>query len=94
MLNFTTNYLFFLQLFQLAEELKDHECTERKSKTAYLHCPKCLKVLSNSWSLQRHMKIHKDSNGVRKLEQALVSQRKKKLFCPQVKNRLRYKNVY
>lgn len=53
------------QLFQLAEELKDHECTERKSKTAYLHCPKCLKVLSNSWSLQRHMKIHKDSNGVR-----------------------------
>lgn len=46
----------------MAEELKDHECTERKSKTTYLHCPKCLKVLSNSWSLQRHMKIHKDPN--------------------------------
>ncbi|KAL1400781.1 hypothetical protein pipiens_007145 [Culex pipiens pipiens] len=55
--------VFCMKLFQLAEELKDHECTERKSKTAYLHCPKCLKVLSNSWSLQRHMKIHKDSNG-------------------------------
>lgn len=66
----------YFQLFQLAEELKDHECTERKSKTAYLHCPKCLKVLSNSWSLQRHMKIHKDSNGVRKLKYALVQLRK------------------
>ncbi|XP_021706830.1 uncharacterized protein LOC23687500 isoform X2 [Aedes aegypti] len=54
--------VFCMKLFQLAEELKDHECTERKSKTAYLHCPKCLKVLSNSWSLQRHMKIHKDPN--------------------------------
>ncbi|XP_058825353.1 uncharacterized protein LOC131685561 isoform X2 [Topomyia yanbarensis] len=54
--------VFCMKLFQMAEELKDHECTERKSKTAYLHCPKCLKVLSNSWSLQRHMKIHKDPN--------------------------------
>ncbi|XP_055635612.1 uncharacterized protein LOC129775219 isoform X2 [Toxorhynchites rutilus septentrionalis] len=54
--------VFCMKLFQLAEELKNHECTERKSKTAYLHCPKCLKVLSNSWSLQRHMKIHKDPN--------------------------------
>uniref|UniRef100_A0A182JAX8 Uncharacterized protein n=1 Tax=Anopheles atroparvus TaxID=41427 RepID=A0A182JAX8_ANOAO len=52
--------VFCMKLFQQADELKEHECTERKSKTAYLHCPKCLKVLSNSWSLQRHMKIHKD----------------------------------
>uniref|UniRef100_A0A182S8W6 Uncharacterized protein n=1 Tax=Anopheles maculatus TaxID=74869 RepID=A0A182S8W6_9DIPT len=52
--------VFCMKLFQQADELKDHECSERKSKTAYLHCPKCLKVLSNSWSLQRHMKIHKD----------------------------------
>ncbi|XP_055611998.1 uncharacterized protein LOC129758513 isoform X1 [Uranotaenia lowii] len=54
--------VFCMKLFQQADELKDHECSERKSKTTYLHCPKCLKVLSNSWSLQRHMKIHKDPN--------------------------------
>jgi uncharacterized C2H2 Zn-finger protein len=52
--------VFCMKLFHQPEELKEHECTERKAKTPYLHCPKCLKVLSNSWSLQRHMKIHKD----------------------------------
>ncbi|XP_052867043.1 uncharacterized protein LOC128273159 [Anopheles cruzii] len=52
--------VFCMKLFQQADELKEHECSERRTKTAYLHCPKCLKVLSNSWSLQRHMKIHKE----------------------------------
>lgn len=50
------------QMFQNPDELKEHECFKQKTaaKKSLFHCAICWKVLSNSWSLNRHMKIHRN----------------------------------
>lgn len=42
--------------------MQDHECYKKRNKTRPLHCNVCLKLLSNSWSLNRHMKIHRTND--------------------------------
>lgn len=49
-------------MFQNPDELKEHDCFKHKTsaKKSLFHCNICWKVLSNSWSLNRHMKIHRN----------------------------------
>lgn len=49
-------------MFQNPDELKEHDCFKQKTsaKKSLFHCGICWKVLSNSWSLNRHMKIHRN----------------------------------
>jgi hypothetical protein len=49
-------------MFPNPEELREHDCFKQKSsaKKSLLHCSICWKVLSNAWSLNRHMKIHRN----------------------------------
>uniref|UniRef100_A0A336LT79 CSON015423 protein n=1 Tax=Culicoides sonorensis TaxID=179676 RepID=A0A336LT79_CULSO len=49
------------KLYHSLNEMQDHECYRKKNKTRPLHCNVCLKLLSNSWSLNRHMKIHRNT---------------------------------
>ncbi|XP_055693172.1 uncharacterized protein LOC129795717 isoform X1 [Lutzomyia longipalpis] len=45
--------------FKSTNELREHVCPKEKDVTNYSKCPVCFKILSNSWSLSRHMKTHK-----------------------------------
>ncbi|XP_063697504.1 uncharacterized protein LOC134828419 [Culicoides brevitarsis] len=42
--------------------MENHECYKKKNRSRPLHCQVCLKLLSNSWSLNRHMKIHRNTD--------------------------------
>lgn len=55
------------KVYHALHEMQEHDCYKKKNKTRPLHCNVCLKLLSNSWSLNRHMKIHRNSD-----EKALV----------------------
>lgn len=50
-------------MFHNPDELKEHDCFKQKTsaKKSLFHCAICWKVLSNSWSLNRHMKIHRNA---------------------------------
>lgn len=54
-------YFYYTQMFGNPEELRGHDCFKQKAsaKKSLLHCSICWKVLSNAWSLNRHMKIHR-----------------------------------
>lgn len=45
--------------FKSTNELREHVCPKEKDVSNYSKCPVCFKILSNSWSLSRHMKTHK-----------------------------------
>lgn len=48
------------KVYHVLSEMEEHDCYKKKNKTRPLHCNVCLKLLSNSWSLNRHMKIHRN----------------------------------
>ncbi|XP_059621943.1 uncharacterized protein LOC132265352 isoform X2 [Phlebotomus argentipes] len=50
--------------FKSTNELREHVCPKEKDVTNYSKCPVCFKILSNSWSLSRHMKTHKRDEAV------------------------------
>lgn len=56
------------KVYHVLGEMEEHDCYKKKNKTRPLHCNICLKLLSNSWSLNRHMKIHRNTD-----EKTLVS---------------------
>lgn len=55
----TPKFVVPFQTFVTTDEMKSHECRPRGSNANYPKCPICLKYLSNTWSLSRHMKTHK-----------------------------------
>lgn len=48
------------KIYDTRNDMEEHECFKKRNKTRPLHCNICLKLLSNSWSLTRHMKIHRN----------------------------------
>lgn len=50
------------KVYHVLSEMEEHDCYKKKNKTRPLHCNICLKLLSNSWSLNRHMKIHRNTD--------------------------------